>query len=282
MIVNPNERPATGNLKDASGKKPRWKKILLIVLAVHLVFTVVDSCVLHGPCADWFMSRIGPGRLVIGGLGYRIEPEQNEIVLNWGEQVRQRDFHFDEPGVGYSEHIALDPLPPDLTRCYVEVTVDPEAPPVVEKRFDTIMRGATPYFEPDNIIGTDPATLSAEQAVDLPPDMVFRLRVRPEDVPVLSREFILKANPGTPIEKMLFPCPGEPLEGRCTMVMSKTETGPYYLATLKQKIVDHTYNPVSILRMIPVVVLMPIAVIPDYLAELFLIIFYALFFSQDF
>ena len=263
-------------------KMPRWKKIIITLLAMHLAFTVVDSCVLHGPCADWFMSRIGPGRLVIGGLGYRIEPEQNELVLNWGEQVRQRDFHFDEPGVGYSEHIALDPLPPDLTRCYVEVTVDPEAPPVVEKRFDTIMRGATPYFEPDNIIGTEPATLTAEQADDLPPDMVFRLRVRPEDVPVLSREFILKANPGTPIEKMLFPCPGEPLEGRCTMVMSKTETGPYYLATLKQKIVDHTYNPVSILRMIPVVVLMPIAVIPDYLTELFLIIFYALFFSQDF
>lgn len=265
-------------------KKQFWKgkKLLFFFLAMHLAFTVVDSCVLHGPCADWFMSRIGPGRLVIGGLGYRIEPEQNEIVLNWGEQVRQRDFHFDEPGVGYSEHIALDPLPPDLTRCYVEVTVDPEAHPVVEKRFDTIMRGATPYFEPENILGTEPATLTAEQAVDLPPDMVFRLRVRPEDVPVLSREFILKANPGTPIEKMLFPCPGDPVDGRYTMVTSKTETGPYYLATLKQKIVDHTYNPVSILRMIPVVVLMPIAVIPDYLTELFLIIFYALFFSQDF
>ncbi|MDD6338086.1 MAG: hypothetical protein PUC15_06865 [Lentisphaeria bacterium] len=278
MTDQSNTTPGNG----IKTKMPRRKKIIITLLAVHLAFAVVDSCVLHGPCADWFMSRIGPGRLVIGGLGYRIEPEQNEIVLNWGEQVRQRDFHFDEPGVGYSEHIALDPLPPDLTRCYVEVTVDPEAPPVVEKRFDTIMRGATPYFESENIIGTDPATLTAEQAVDLPPDMVFRLRVRPEDVPVLSREFILKANPGTPIEKMLFPCPGEPLEGRCTMVMSKTETGPYYLATLKQKIVDHTYNPVSILRMIPVVVLMPIAVIPDYLAELFLIIFYALFFSQDF
>ena len=278
MTDQSNTTPGNGVKK----KMPRRKKIIITILAMHLVFTVVDSCVLHGPCADWFMSRIGPGRLVIGGLGYRIEPEQNEIVLNWGEQVRQRDFHFDEPGVGYSEHIALDPLPPDLTRCYVEVTVDPEAPPVVEKRFDTIMRGVTPYFEPENILGTDPATLTAEQAGDLPPDMVFRLRVRPEDVPVLSREFILKANPGTPIEKMLFPCPGEPLEGRCTMVMSKTETGPYYLATLKQKIVDHTYNPVSILRMIPVVVLMPIAVIPDYLAELFLIIFYALFFSQDF
>ena len=83
-------------------------------------------------------------------------------------------------------------------------------------------------------------------------------------------------------ENESLPCPGEPVEGRCTMVMSKTETGPYYLATLKQKIVDHTYNPVSILRMIPVVALMPIAVIPDYLTELFLIIFYALFFSQDF
>ena len=282
MIVNPNERPGTGIVSNSTRKMPRRKKIIITLLAVHLAFTVFDACVLHGPCADWFMSRIGPGRLVIGGLGYRIEPEQNEIVLNWGEQVRQRDFHFDEPGVGYSEHIPLDPLPPDLTRCYVDVTVDPEAPLVVEKRFDTIMRGATPYFEHDNIIGTEPSTLTAEQAGDLPPDMVFRLRVRPEDVPILSREFILKANPGTPIEKMLFPCPGDPVDGRCTMVMSKTETGPYYLATLKQKIVDHTYNPVSILRMIPVVALMPIAVIPDYLAELFLIIFYALFFSQDF
>jgi len=278
MTDQPNA--TTGN----GAKKQFWKgkKLLFFFLAVHLVFTVVDSCFLHGPCADWFMSRIGPGRLEIGGLGYRIEPEQNELVLNWGEQVRQRDFHFDEPGIGYSEHIPLAPLPPDLTRCYVEVTVDQEAHPVVEKRFDTIMRGATPYFEPDNIIGTERATLTAEQAGDLPPDMVFRLRVRPEDVPILSREFILKANPGTPIEKMLFPCPGDPDGDRRTMVMSKTETGPYYLATLKQKIVDHTYNPVSILRMIPVVVLMPIAVIPDYLAELFLIIFYALFFSQDF
>ena len=278
MIDKPNATPGNG----IKTKMPRRKKIIITLLAMHLAFTVVDSCVLHGPCADWFMSRIGPGRLVIGGLGYRIEPEQNEIVLNWGEQVRQRDFHFDEPGVGYSEHIPLDPLPPEFARCYVDIMVDPEAPPVVEKRFDTIMRGATPYFEPENIIGTEPATLTADQAGDLPPDMVFRLRVRPEDVPVLSREFILKANPGTPIEKMLFPCPGDPVDGHRTMVTSKTETGPYYLATLKQKIVDHTYNPVSILRMIPVVALMPIAVIPDYLTELFLIIFYALFFSQDF
>ena len=81
MIVKQNEAPGNGT------KKQFWqgKKLLFFFLAMHLAFTVLDACVLHGPCADWFMSRIGPGRLEIGGLGYRIEPEENEIVLNWGE-----------------------------------------------------------------------------------------------------------------------------------------------------------------------------------------------------
>ena len=48
MIVNPNECPATGNLKDASGKKPRWKKILLIVLvsfAASWLMSVIPAAV---------------------------------------------------------------------------------------------------------------------------------------------------------------------------------------------------------------------------------------------
>ena len=85
MTDQPNATPGNGV------KKKFWKgkKLLFFFLAMHLVFTVVDSCVLHGPCADRFMSRIGPGRLEIGGLGYRIEPEQNEIVLNWGSRCRR-------------------------------------------------------------------------------------------------------------------------------------------------------------------------------------------------
>ena len=38
-------------------KKSRWKIILLIVLVIHLAFTLLDAFVFRGPCArDWMNS----------------------------------------------------------------------------------------------------------------------------------------------------------------------------------------------------------------------------------
>ena len=48
MTDQPNATPGNGI------KKKFWKgkKLLFFFLAMHLVFTLLDACVLHGPCAD--------------------------------------------------------------------------------------------------------------------------------------------------------------------------------------------------------------------------------------
>ena len=261
MIVNPNERPATGNLKDTTGKKPRWKKILLIVLAVHLVFTLLDACSIQGPCAHWLIESTGPGQLVIDHLEYRVRPRQNEIVMTWTESVIRGRSIWGE-GENHSRTIPLDPLPPEFARCYVDVTVDPDAPAMFPMPFHAEHLAPIPYLGEENVIGTDPEIAPGQ----LPQDMVVHLRVRPEDVSALSEQFYVRISQydGT----LLVPY-SKAGNGRREMLMTTPrddDPRPYYNELLWDAESRPHKMPSRFWGMLKRIVLMPIVVIPDYVA----------------
>ena len=265
MIVDPNESRWTGFLRNSDGKISRRKMILLIVLAVHLVFTVLDACVLHCMYASWLINVTGPGHLIVSNPEYRIKPRQNEIVMSWTETV----IHGARQGKEekFTRSIPLDPMPPEFARCYVEVTVDPDAPPVRNSRM--------PVFEENNVIRTEPEPLTWAQAENLPPDMVFHLAVRPEDLQILSHEFIVTAGVGGyKISRILFPLSGSRNDSRREMLLSRTERYPFFDDLNESEV--HWQKKPSVGGMLLRIILMPIVSIGDYFA-LILYIHYFLF-----
>jgi len=263
MIVDPNESRWTRFLRNSDGKIPCWKIILLIVLAVHLVFTVLDACVFHGPFAGWLIEATGPGKLFVGNTEYRIRPRQNEIVMTWTESVIRNRSHW-----GMEKHsrtIPLDPMPPEFARCYVEITVDPNAPPMIPgMHFNSDEIAPMPFFMEENVIGTDPEVAPGQRPTRLPQDMVFHLRVRPEDVPSLSREFVLNIDRySSPSMTMMFPYSGTH-DGRRAMLMTTDSLMPYY-DEIKLDAQSRPHKmPSRIGGMLLRIVLMPFATIPDY------------------
>ena len=255
MIVDPNESRWTGFLRNSDGKISRRKMILLIVLAVHLVFTVLDACVLHCMYASWLINITGPGHLIVSNLEYQIEPRQNEILMSWTETV----IHGARQGKEekFTRSIPLDPLPPEFAQCYVEVTVDPDAPPVRNSRM--------PVFEENNVIRTEPEPLTWTQAENLPPNMVFHLAVRPEDLQILSHEFIVTAGVGGyKISRILFPLSGSRNDSRREMLLSRTERYPFFDDLNESEV--HWQKKPSVGGMLLRIILMPIVSIGDYFA----------------
>lgn len=269
MIVDPNESP--------DGEDPRRKMILLIVLAVHILFTGLDACVFHGTFANWLIDATGPGKLMIENLEYRIKPRQNEIVMSWTETVMRGARQGKEET--FTRSIPLEPLPPEFARCYVEVTVNPYASPAGTTYY--INTNTMPEFGENNVIRTEPEHLTEEDRGEdyLPPDMVFHLAVRPEDLHILSHEFIVTAKiDGYKISRVLFPLSGRRNDSRREMLLSTTELSPYY-DELKEKIEANRYKRPSIGGMLLRIVLMPIVAIPDYVMLIVHIIVYIFFIS---
>ncbi|MBO7089215.1 MAG: hypothetical protein J6W70_04845, partial [Lentisphaeria bacterium] len=171
MIVDPNKNKITDQDKGLETietdipstpapekKKPRWKKvlILLIVLTIHLAFTVLDAFVFRGPFArDLLRATADTGHIEIDRLEYHIVPERNEILMTWTETVILNRSHWGE-AEKHSRTIPLDPLPPEFARCYVDVTVDPDAPAMTQMTFGAEYRAPIPYLDEGNVIGTDP------------------------------------------------------------------------------------------------------------------------------
>lgn len=276
MIVNPNESSWAGFLRNSDGEIPRWKKILLIILIVHLVFTVLDACVFHGWFASLLINATGPGTLWIDNLEYRIKPRQNEIVMSWTETVMHEGHSilngaWQEKEEKFTRSIPLAPLPPEFARCYVEVTVDPDAPPFNTVPYDHMR--AIPNFREDNVIRTEPETITGTRQRGLPPDMVFHLAVRPEDLRTLSHEFIVTANlGGYQVSRILFPLSGSRNDSRREMLLSRTELRPYYY-DLTGKVEEHRRKMPSVGGLFLRIVLMPIAAIPDYVTVILNIFF---------
>ena len=259
MILDPNDSPGPSFLRNSDGKISRRKIILLIVLAVHLVFTVLDACVFHGPIAAWLINATGPGRLIVENTEYRFRPRQNEIVMTWTESVIRNRSHWGK-GEKHSRTIPLDPMPTEFARCYVDVTVDPDAPAMFPMPFHAEYLAPIPYLGEENVIGTDPEIAPGQ----LPKDMVIHLRVRPEDVSALSEQFYVRISQydGT----LLVPY-SKAGNGRREMLMTTPrddDPRPYYNELLWDAESRPHKMPSRFWGMLKRIVLMPIVVIPDY------------------
>ena len=258
-------------------KKSRWKIILLIVLAIHLAFTVCDAFVFRGPCArDWMKSTEDTGHIEIDRLEYHIVPERNEIVMTWTEPVILNRSRWGE-AEKHSRTIPLDPLPPEFARCYVDVTVDPDAPAMIQMPYggDEYL-APIPYLDEGNVIGTDPEIPPGPRRQELPPDMVVHLRVRPKDVPALSKQFhltIRKQKFSVTAGTLMVPYPNAG-NGRREMLMTTTrdDERPYRLELWEEAKSRPHKMPSKVGPMLVRIVLLPIVVIPDYFADIAILI----------
>jgi hypothetical protein len=254
-------------------KKTHWKKvlILLIVLSIHLTFTVFDAFVFRGPFArDLLRATADTGHVEIDRLEYHIVPERNEIVMTWEEPVIRNRTHWGE-AEKHSRTIPLDPLPPEFARCYVDVTVDPDAHGIRFSFPGAEYLAPIPSLGEQNVIGTDPEIAPEARRWDLPPDMVFHLRVRPKDVPALSEPFAL--SPGKHAHTFLVPYPNAG-NGLREMLMSTTRDSyrPYSIE-LEQEARSRPHKmPSKVVPMLSRIVMLPIAVIPDYFADIALLL----------
>ena len=271
MIVNPNESPSISIVSDTTGKMPPWKKILFILLAVHLVFTLFDACIFHGPCASWLIGATGPAHLAIENIEYSFRPRQNEIVMTWTEAVIRNRSHWGK-GEQHTRTIPLDPMPPEFARCYVDVTVDPTAPqmiPMMHFGSEEIL-APMPFFSQENVIGTIPEEVlnwNMNQLPHLPPEMVFQLRIRREDLPALSKEFYLHFSPNG--STILLPY-SKARNDRREMLMATNgiDPKPYY-DEIRWDLENHPHKmPSRFGGMLKRIVLMPFVVIPDYVLDI--------------
>ena len=283
MIVDPNKLklPETDieSTPAPEKKKSSWKKvlILLIVLTIHLAFTVLDAFVFHGPFArDLIRSTSDTGHIEIDRLEYHVVPERNEIVMTWEEPVIRNRSHWGE-AEKHSRTIPLDPLPPEFARCYVDVTVDPDAPAMTQMPFggDEYL-APIPYLDEGNVIGTDPEIPPGPGHRQLPPDMVVHLRVRPKDVPALSEQFhltIRKQKFSVTARTLMVPYPNAG-NGRREMLMTTTrdDERPYRLELWEEAKSRPHKMPSKVGPMLVRIVLLPIVVIPDYFADIALLL----------
>ena len=285
--MNETEEKTTAPAGSETQKKPRkkmrlWKKILLGLLIIHLVFTVIDALWLHGPGVSAVFRYLGETQLTVSDLRYRIEPETNELAITWTESFDTSILPapvfslrgwpiIHEKTEKCERRIALDPLPEELVQCFVDVTVTPDAPP---PRMMPPLAGALgdlgPWFTEEHAVLAEPLEFNWN-SYDLPPDMVFRLTVRPEDVPQLSGMFIMTPRlGGHPSFLIMIPQPGEQ-DGRRVMFVSRKGDGgytPYYedlCVKWRQEMEDLSREPDGFLTVCWKILWLPLAALPDWI-----------------
>ena len=268
MTTLPNEQPKTETPGKPRGKGSCLLKLLIAILAGHLIVTILDATLFHGVLVEQFLFESGAGQLEIDNLVYHIVPEQNEIVMTWTESVTRRTRPFGKTQTKMNEetferHIPLDPLPPELVRCYIDVTVDPGAHPVGLGRYDGIP-AQIPAFWEWNVTRTEPEAIHADQCHDLPPDMVFHITIRPEDIGVLSREFFLSARPEWHISMIMFPYAVEE-DGRRVMYMTRngSEHRLYWNEWIAPRIEAHRNLKPTFLQRCQQLICLPVAALGD-------------------
>jgi len=266
--------------KKTRQKMPRWKKVLLCILVIHLLFTVIDAAWMHGPGVSSVLQHLGEAQLTVNDLRWRIEPDKNEFLITWTEsldycilpvpvwtsQIRTKTEQFER-------RIPLDPLPDELVRCFVDVTTAPDAPsPLMHTPMGAPYGDVGPKFSERNAVLVEPHEFGPGQMRDLPHDMVFRLTVRPEDVPLLSNTFIMTPRLGE-LHSFLIMVPqlGEEEEGRRVMFLSRSggDGGtPYYeelCVKWRQEREDLSKKSAGFLAICWKIVWLPLAALPDYI-----------------
>ena len=282
--MNETEEKTTAPAGSETQKKPRkkrrlWKKILLGLLAVHLLFTVIDALWLHGPGVSGVFQYLGETQLTVSDLRYRIEPETNELAITWTESfdtsilpvpvyslsVWAKIHRKTEP---CERRIALDPLPEEIVRCFVDVTVTPDAPP---PRTMPPLAGALgdlgPWFTEEHAVLVEPSESQDMISYELPPDMVFRLTMRPEDVSLLSDMFVMTPRLGEYHSSLIMiPQPGEQ-DGRRVMYLARKGGGGYtpYYEDLCVKWRQVSQEPDGFLTVCWKILWLPLAALPDWI-----------------
>ena len=286
--MNETEERTTAPAGSETQKKPRkkrrlWKKILLGLLIIHLLFTVVDALWLHCPGVSDVFRYLGETQLTVSDLRYRIEPETNELAITWTESFDTSILpipvysipawaKIHEKTEKCERRIALDPLPEEIVRCFVDVTVTPDAPP---PRTMPPLAGALgdlgPWFTEEHAVLVEPSESQDMISYELPPDMVFRLTVRPEDVSQLSGMFIMTPRLGEYHSSLIMiPQPDEQ-DGRRVMFLSRRGAGgatPYYedlCVKWRQEMEDLSREPDGFLTVCWKIVWLPFASLPDWL-----------------
>jgi len=282
--MNETEEKPTAPAESGTQKKPRkkrrlWKKILLGLLIIHLLFTVIDALWLHGPGVSGVFQYLGKTQLTVSDLRYRIEAETNELVITWTESFDTSILPIPVYSIPAwakihrktepcERRIALDPLPEEIVRCFVDVTVTPDAPPT--KTMPPLagpLGDLGPWFTEEHAVLVEPSESQDMISYELPPDMVFRLTVRPEDVSQLSGMFIMTPRlGGHPSFLIMIPQPGEQ-DGRRVMFVSRKGDGGYtpYYEDLCVKWRQVSQEPDGFLTVCWKILLLPLAALPDWI-----------------
>ena len=282
--MNETEEKPTAPAGFETQKKPRkkrrlWKKILLGLLIIHLVFTVIDALWLRGPGVSEVFQYLGKTQLTVSDLRYRIEPETNELVVTWTESFDTSILPIPVYSIPAwakihekTEHperrIPLDPMPEEIVRCFVDVTADPDSPPT--KTMPPLagpLGDLGPWFTEEHAVLVEPSESQDMISYELPPDMVFRLTVRPEDVPRLSGMFIMTPRlGGHPSFLIMIPQPGEQ-DGRRVMFLSRKGDGGYtpYYEDLCVKWRQVSQEPDGFLTVCWKILWLPLAALPDWI-----------------
>ena len=258
---------------------------LTLAVILDITFIILDATAIHGPCMSSLLEGGGSSeRLIIEHLEYRMVPEQNEIVMSWTESTypENRLFRSGHPAKptkseSFIRHIPLDPLPPDLTRCYVDVTVSEDAPMPPTVKFSEM--NPMPEFrgEPVSRPGwNNPFVTKEELRRNFPQDMVFHIEVPSKALVDLDHEFMLKVTFLQPplygfdyagremySTVMMFPYAVEEDGRRVMYLTGNNGERLLYGDDLNRRIQEHRESPVTIRGTAARLLLMPFAAVGD-------------------
>ena len=216
----------------------------------HLLFAVIVATV-GVFCTGCFCAEtwkyVGTTTVSRAGYHWELSPEKDAIIASakmktaynylpfYGHGVLSHDCPAWTISDAYEKRFPLDPLPSDLVRFYLDVEPDPDAKPVWWVDW---YKTKIPCFQgaPAERVGDAPESARNERWIA--DGETLRLRVRPEDMAVLSEPFVITIrdrNSNITTLFLLISCAQE--GNRYTMVTGRDTDFDAYLNPLDGKAV---------------------------------------------
>ena len=219
----------------------------------HLLFAVIVAavglCCTGCFCAETW-KYVGTTTVSRAGYHWELSPEKDAIVASakmktaynylpfYGHGVLSHEYPAWTISDAYEKSFPLDPLPSELVRFYLDVEPDPDAKPVWWVDW---YKTKIPCFQDNPAERVGDAPESAQNERWIADGETFRLRVRPEDMAVLSEPFVITIrdrNSSITTLFLLIPCAQE--GNRYTMVTGRDTDFDAYLNPLDGKAVVQT------------------------------------------
>ena len=218
-------------------KEKKLIRNLLFAVAVVAVCASGTGCF----CAETW-KHVGTTTVSRAGYHWELSPEKDAIVASAKMKTAYNYLPFYGHGVlshpypawtishAYEKRFPLDPLPSDLVRFYLEAEPDPGAKPVwMVDWYKTYI----PCFQdnPAERVGDAPEPARNERWIA--DGETLRLRVRPEDMAVLTEPFVITVrdrNSSITTLFLLVPCEQE--GSRYTVVTGRSTDFDAYLSPL--------------------------------------------------